>query len=198
MSPDPPEHTHTDRTGPDTPGVEVMGAHPPGVTPPEGSVGLEGVPPWLPQTLMIFGVVMITWMMLRMLWRRRRRQGLEDRGSPSERLAELHRRADQRAVVDSFLADAQELTERLASQLDAKAARIEKLLEDADGAIRRLEGVRRDGVDRSANGRPEAHADPMTRRVYELSDEGREPVQIARELNQPIGQVELILALRRG
>ncbi len=39
--------------------------------------------------------------------------------------------------------------------------------------------------------------DPMHRRIYELADEGLNPVEIAGRLNQPTGQVELVLALRR-
>ena len=39
---------------------------------------------------------------------------------------------------------------------------------------------------------------PMTRSVYELSDSGQDTVSIARELDEQIGKVELILALRAG
>ncbi|MEM9373835.1 MAG: hypothetical protein AAGA55_09340 [Planctomycetota bacterium] len=41
-------------------------------------------------------------------------------------------------------------------------------------------------------------ADPTHRRIWELSDDGLPPVEIARTLNQPIGQIELILNLRRS
>ncbi|MCH7547212.1 MAG: hypothetical protein IID30_12500 [Planctomycetes bacterium] len=40
--------------------------------------------------------------------------------------------------------------------------------------------------------------DPLTRSVYELSDSGQDTVSIARELDEQIGKVELILALRAG
>ena len=40
--------------------------------------------------------------------------------------------------------------------------------------------------------------DPLTRSVYELSDSGHDTVSIARELDEQIGKVELILALRAG
>ena len=38
--------------------------------------------------------------------------------------------------------------------------------------------------------------DPLTRSVYRLSDAGRKPLDIARELHEQVGKVELILALR--
>lgn len=38
--------------------------------------------------------------------------------------------------------------------------------------------------------------DPLTANVYELADRGRTPVEIARNLDEQVGKVELILALR--
>ncbi|GEM_PF-1251026 len=38
--------------------------------------------------------------------------------------------------------------------------------------------------------------DPLTANVYELADRGRSPVEIARYLDEQVGKVELILALR--
>ncbi len=40
--------------------------------------------------------------------------------------------------------------------------------------------------------------DPLVARVHVLSDTGRTPTEIAGDLNEPIGKVELILALRRS
>jgi uncharacterized membrane-anchored protein YhcB (DUF1043 family) len=39
--------------------------------------------------------------------------------------------------------------------------------------------------------------DPLALQVYALADSGRTPVGIARDLNEQVGKVELILALRR-
>ncbi|MBT8484329.1 MAG: hypothetical protein KJO43_02035, partial [Phycisphaerae bacterium] len=38
--------------------------------------------------------------------------------------------------------------------------------------------------------------DPLARAVYELADLGEDPVTIARRLDEQVGKVELILALR--
>lgn len=43
-----------------------------------------------------------------------------------------------------------------------------------------------------------AHADPVHRRIWALADDGMPPMDIARSLNQPVGQVELILNLRKS
>jgi len=45
---------------------------------------------------------------------------------------------------------------------------------------------------------PGAPDDPLTRSVYELADEGKNPGQIASELDEHVGKVELILALRKS
>ena len=39
--------------------------------------------------------------------------------------------------------------------------------------------------------------DDLTRNVYRLADAGHDPVAIAQQLNEHVGKVELILALRR-
>ena len=46
------------------------------------------------------------------------------------------------------------------------------------------------------NGKPPRNIDPLTKSVYELADAGRNAVSIAQELQEQIGKVELILALR--
>jgi hypothetical protein len=84
----------------------------------------------------------------------------------------------------------------LADETDRHAQRLEALIARAEQTIRRLEHlsnsdaaaarslVRGDGVD------------PLNRRIYELADDGLPPVEIARQLNQQTGKVELVLALR--
>lgn len=44
----------------------------------------------------------------------------------------------------------------------------------------------------------QAPSDPVHRRVWALADDGMPPIEIARSLNQPVGQVELILNLRKS
>ncbi|MEQ8845062.1 MAG: hypothetical protein RIB58_09430 [Phycisphaerales bacterium] len=57
------------------------------------------------------------------------------------------------------------------------------------------------GEPRSGPGRERAHAppaaDPLHQEVYDLADAGEPPLAIARRLDQQVGTIELILALRR-
>jgi hypothetical protein len=96
-------------------------------------------------------------------------------------------------------ADLQELTERLAAELDARADRLERLIAEADSKLAALE--------RATSRVPEVHIKPFPVReqsdrpfaeIYELADQGLSAVEIARRTNRPTGQVELILNLRRG
>lgn len=104
------------------------------------------------------------------------------------------------------LADIDELTRRLAEQLDAKAAQLDELIREADNRLARLQQAVGSPPPRAPH-RPvytpparepdAAPTDPITARIYELADRGCTPVEIAQNLGQHVGNVELILALRR-
>jgi hypothetical protein len=104
------------------------------------------------------------------------------------------------ASVRAVLRDAEELSALLAQQMDRQAARLERLIAEADERIRRLErlsaAAEPEGCRAPSLLRPDG-ADPMNRRIYALADEGLAPVEIARRLSQQTGKVELILALRQ-
>jgi hypothetical protein len=121
-----------------------------------------------------------------------------------------------KAEAAALASDLEELTERLANQLDVKAERVEGLIAAADERIRLLERLQMElpqatGVDprlveprhrvrheTGLVGAGEASVEASHREVYELSDAGLSPVEIARRLDRHTGQVELILNLRRG
>ncbi len=106
-------------------------------------------------------------------------------------------------------ADMKELTDRLSSQLEAKAARIEALLVQADARIVELKylassashaadaPVARIGATEPPRSlRLENPVDPIHQKVYDLADAGMNSVEIARVVGQPTGHIELILNLR--
>ena len=171
---------------------------------PSGEVVDPDFGSWLSPALMVLGVSLATWMMVRMLIRRRKRLPLTP-GTPHERLEAIRVQAKKREQLHAFGADVHELVQRLATQLDNKAARMEQLLRDADERIRKLERMQRIEHTRApvdsehtSDGTIGHEPDPVTNRVYELADQGEKPIEIARQLNQHVGQVELILALRRA
>ena len=91
--------------------------------------------------------------------------------------------------------DAGELIEvaaRLESQLDTKAERLETLVEEARRLVDQLE--RHAAASRAAPGA--GAGDPLSRSVHELADQGLSSVEIAQRLDEPVGKIELVLALR--
>ena len=110
--------------------------------------------------------------------------------------------------AQGFTADLHDTARRLAAQLDNKARRLEKLIDDADQRIAAL-GARPAATPPVTGAVPpaattadppqtngERHMDQLTEEIYELADAGRNPVQIAQHLDEQVGKVELILALR--
>jgi len=132
------------------------------------------------------------------------RSGANETAAPSERIEELREAAAARDTLGTVMAQSEELARRLASMLDAKAMVLERQILDADERIARLEELEQRGVGsaaaRGTETRPalalEGERDPLKKRIYELADRGMSATDIARETEQPTGQVELILALR--
>lgn len=151
-------------------------------------------------------------------WVRKLRQSPSAPPSVQSRADALSRVARDRESLETLMKDVRELTRLCAQQLDSRAERIEKLLEQADERIRRLEAASGTGreaplvetkpasptrttksasrLDSTRSSPPEFPQDPLARQVYELADQGRSPVEIAGSLEEHVGKVELILALR--
>jgi len=143
--------------------------------------------------LMLFGV----WSSLR---RKLRNPSHHHPTPPAERVQRLKERTAARDSIESLMVDAEELTRRLAAHLDNKAARIEHLLAEANEVLQRLEsaaGSSGSGSMHQGSTHPLIQ-DPTTRSIYELADEGRSPIEIAEHLDEQVGKVELVLALREA
>ena len=107
-----------------------------------------------------------------------------------------------------------ELSRQVEGRLDAKVAALEQSIHNADQRIAALRtllvAAQSAGVQLEAGGAAKALSssslrsqassllDPRTRRIYELADAGRSAPQIAHELQQRVGEVELILNLREA
>ena len=185
-------------------------------TSPDGEAGT-----FLPAMLMVVGVLLIGFVMVRAVRARiTRRQARTP--SPREQIQLVKNRAQGRDVVHAGEAALLDTAQRLSAQLDVKAERLEQLIREADERLSALgaapsapvhpEDVLDDRRDhgstpdvapdlvtdetRDEPREPQRMMDPLIRAVYELADEGRAVVEIARELDEQIGKVDLILALR--
>ena len=176
-----------------------------------------GAPIWaqMPMVIMVVGLGVIRMVSIRGKIARRNM----NRPSPREWIDHIkavrHRHDDAQAVSAQLVDTAR----RLGAQLDNKAQRLELLLQEADERIAAFSeakdaslsaaGGSVAGPAEGAFGGPDpgplepSHdpprpLDPLTQGVYELADTGRSPLEIAQQMDEQVGKVELILALRQG
>ena len=134
--------------------------------------------------------------------------------SPRERIEQIKSKAGEQQEMTGVTATAYDAAGRMAAQLDGKAARLEQLLAEADERIEMLTAMLEaagyevavettSGVAAAAEEpaptittTPSEPMDPLTRDVFRLAREGRSAVQIAQMLDEQVGKIELILALR--
>ena len=136
----------------------------------------------LPQLLSVF---LLVGGILTLIWAFRGRLGHKPAAPAKPRL-------------EDSVAQARELSTLLHSQVDEAARRLERLIEQAEEKIRRLERLAAAELHVRTPYRAEPPAvDPLNQQVYSLADDGLPPVEIARQLQQHTGKVELILALRK-
>jgi len=142
--------------------------------------------------LLILGLLLINlWLFMRLRSRRHRKAG---EATSQERIERNKQLGGMRTDLEELMVEIEQMAKRLGAQLDAKAIQLEHLIEDADKKI---------GQARQSNAtiarpqqQPSQPSDPLARSVYELADQGVEPTDIAQKLDEHIGKVELILALR--
>jgi leucyl aminopeptidase (aminopeptidase T) len=135
--------------------------------------------------------------------------------SPSS--ARLSQQRNTERQMESLLVELSEMARQISAQLDTRSQKLELLIQEADEKIAALERARAGGATSSSSStsttrddreawtmqaepappEPEADAiDPRHQQVYELADQGAAAPEIARQLDRPRGEIELILALR--
>jgi hypothetical protein len=107
--------------------------------------------------------------------------------------------------MTELVVELEKMARQITAQLDTRAARLEALITQADERVELLksltsgprfaEGIQQD--DQEPQPPDPIPIDPRHSAVYSLADQGRSPMEISKEVGQPAGEVELILALRR-
>lgn len=133
--------------------------------------------------------------------------------SPHEKLQQIEQKKAVRDDLGQLMVEIQKMAQRVSEQveqMDAKLLRMEQLVQQADERIAQLEQLRGtgSGTPMAPSSNPagpdpskellihEQPEDPLARSIYVLADQGVPADQIARRLNEHVGKVELILALR--
>ena len=158
----------------------------------------------LPQIMMTAGVALALVVMLRSLRRRTSRQGHDADLTGAERVERARQTHGMESDLRQMMVELEDLTRRFSAQLDAKSMRLERLLEEADTRIAQLKQLRDGPVPDNPQAAqpsappPDEPIDPLAAEIYRLSDAGKRPRDIARQLDEQVGKVELILNLRQA
>ncbi len=116
------------------------------------------------------------------------------RGPSSSSLA---RQRNVERQMESLLVELSEMARQITAQLDTRSAKLEALIREADEKISALrQNPQSSSAPAAAPEWTAASIDPQHEAVYALADQGKSTGEIARQLNRPNGEVELILALR--
>ncbi|MHC4236129.1 MAG: hypothetical protein ACYSUQ_13520 [Planctomycetota bacterium] len=161
------------------------------------------------QLVLILVILAVTALMMISTRRRLREARNSPKAYAREQIARLR---DEQAVVqdvEEVMLQLEQLSRQIQARIDTRFAKLEAVIRDADGRIDRLERLLRqaegdpsldvtvDNASQEVSDQSGTDDDPRRRLIYELADAGRTPVQIAEEAGQNIGEVELILALRK-
>lgn len=167
------------------------------------------------QWLLLAAAVLAGFIFMRMI-----RRTTPSDGTPRQYRREIEAAAGQQAAIrhdlEALLIELDKLSRDVGGQIETRFARLERIIADADKRIAALRilldaaksaGATLNVQDPTApSGATPAPANPSdaapatvesrTRRIYELADQGMTADQIARQLDQHAGEVELILNLR--
>lgn len=175
-----------------------------------GPAGEIGIP--------LLGVLLITMGMMMGIRKKRRRSGTQS--SAREHVDELRQKQAVRGDLEQLMMEVEQLAKRFGTQLDAKSMQMERLIDEADQKIAELKQLELNRQNtpvqpqqppqaphyaaQDATPTPQTPApapDPdaeLKSKVCGLSDQGHDPVEIARQLDEHVGKIELILALRKA
>ncbi len=158
------------------------------------------------------GVLTLIWLLVLRPAKERKRGKRDPLAKPVTQARQERSLAAERAAerqMESLVIELEALSRRMGGELDAKSAKLESLIEQANIATERLEAAKGrstsqqaatlvDAVVAGKSGPAESGLAGISahRDVYALADAGESAEVIARKVNRPAGEVELILALR--
>ncbi len=151
--------------------------------------------------MMMVLLVLCAIVIMVVLLRRHQFRSTSGRDMAREQIARIRDQHKLRHSMDELLVQLEEVSRRVGAQVDTKFAKLEKVIRDADDRIARLEHVlgRAGGepTQQPAKPPPVEPVDTRFQQVYDLVDAGASPIKAAEQLDLPLGEVELIMNLRK-
>ena len=165
----------------------------------------------LPEFMLLAGVVLLLGVGLLCLWQVRSRITRRKQATPPPRtqISQIKQRREEHTGTAHLQGELQVLSQKLATQMANRAKQLEYLLDQADERIaeltKQLAKVKdnanetnmipsEDDADMAI---PTASLDPLSKCVYDRADLGQNAIEIAQSLDEQVGKIELILALRK-
>ena len=159
----------------------------------------------------LVGVVLLVAIMLRLTYRKQRNPGPSPKTFAREHLAKIKEEHGMRGDIEELMVQLQELSRDISAQIDTRFTKLEASIQSADERIETLQKLIRTAQSRPAidlladdDDKPQpsepvpADADVMRSRILALTEIGKDPVEIAREIGRTPGEIELILSLERS
>lgn len=152
-----------------------------------------------------FGAMLV--MYLSMRGKRKKKDPLQN-----QEYFSLSRQRTLERDMQNLVVELSDMARQISAQLDTRSARLELLIKEADEKIAQLRQPTTGQphlappAQEHADAEPAATVDtaqpatdpidPRHAEIYALADAGHSPMDIARQLDRPSGEVQLILALR--
>jgi len=176
--------------------------------------------PVLEIAIPLLGVLLITMGMFMGIRKKRMKPGANV--SARDHVDDLRQRQAVRGDLEQLMIEVEQLAKRFGTQLDAKTMQMEQLIDEANAVISKMQKLQEHRQADEAvpqphtpdDSSPDLPAPPphppspspqasdpdsvLKQKVYDLNDRGCDPVEIARMLDEHVGKVELILALRKA
>lgn len=159
----------------------------------------------------LVGVVLLVAIMLRLTYRKQRNPGPSPKTFAREHLAKMKEEHGMRGDIEELMVQLQELSRDISAQIDTRFTKLEASIQSADERIETLQKLIRTAQGRPAidlladdDDKPQpsepvpAGVDVMRSRILALTEIGKDPVEIAREIGRTPGEIELILSLERS
>jgi len=148
-----------------------------------------------PQTLLLIGVVVILGVLfMRRARTKRSSSDVDARAGAQARMHNSRLASQAREDIGELMVRLEELSREICGQIDTRFAKLEHAINEADAKLAALRGAPGAAVPSE----PAVPTDPRHAEVCRRAADGQIALQIAREMDMPVGEVELILSLQRS
>ncbi len=151
----------------------------------------------IPLVFMAIGVVLLLYASTRRLVGK---AGLSQEEA-ARKIPQLREHLEVKERLEKLLIELQELAREINAHIDTRFCKLQVLMEEADKKIQKLEAlnssIKTPSEKTESSDDEYENVDPEHKVIYQLADKGMSAVDIAKQVNKTVGEVELVLSLRK-